>query len=158
MTVATPLASTDDDRRAHTNEIVDRALRHLVDHDMAAFAHLFAPDGWIEFPFGTADFPPRIEGREAIAGYLAHYTEIVDVREVVSETRHQTGDPATVVVEFVSAGFAVETGNAFTMPYIAVISVGPEGIESYRDYWSPLKAAEAIGTTDLRDRADDGDA
>ena len=150
MTAPVPETPSDAAQRAHTNAVVDSALRHLVDHDMAAFAGLFAPDGWIEFPMGAADFPSRIDGRDAVSDYLAHYTDIVDVREIVMETRHQTGNPRTVVVEFVSAGFAVASGNAFTMPYIAVITVGPEGISSYRDYWSPMKAAEIVGSVDLR--------
>lgn len=143
-----PMSS--DARRTRTNDAVDAALRHLVSHDMAAFAELFAPDGVIEFPMGAADFPDRIEGREAIAAYLAHYTEIVDVREIASQTRHQTADPAVVVLEFVSAGFGVATGKPFTLPYVAIITVGDEGIESYRDYWSPSQAAEAVGTSDVR--------
>ncbi len=34
------------------------------------------------------------------------------------------------------------------MPYIAVITVGPEGITGYRDYWNLAVAAEALTPID----------
>lgn len=72
---------------------------------------------------------------------------MLDVRAVASQMRHQTGDPSTVIVEFEAEGVAVAAQKPYRMRYIAVITVGADGIENYRDYWSPLAAAEVLGET-----------
>ena len=81
----------------------------------------------------------------AVAEYLRDYTDHVDLRAITSRTVHQTVDPDVVVVEFEVAGTAVRTGRPYRMRYIAVITVRDGEITGYRDYWSPLAAAEALG-------------
>lgn len=134
-------------RREHANAVIDRALELLVAHDMEGFAQLWAPDGTMEFPFAAAGQPERLDGRSAVADYLSGYTQMLDVRAVASQMRHQTGDPSTVIVEFEVDGVAVAAQKPYRMRYIAVITVGADGIENYRDYWSPLAAAEVLGET-----------
>jgi ketosteroid isomerase-like protein len=56
-----------------------------------------------------------------------------------------------VILEFETTGFAVQSGSPFRMRYIAVITIGDDGIVTYRDYWSPMAAAEALDAPDLRD-------
>jgi ketosteroid isomerase-like protein len=134
-----------DDRRAHTDGVIDRAMELLVAHDMTGFAHLWAPTGTMDFPFAAPGQPPHLDGRDAIVDYLSGYTEMLDVRGIVAQTRHHTLDPETVVVEFEVEGIAVEAQNPYLMRYIAVITVHADGIASYRDYWSPLAATDALG-------------
>jgi ketosteroid isomerase-like protein len=128
-----------------TLEVVDRAMDLLLAHDMAGFARLWAVDGTIEFPFAPAGYPQRLEGRAAIAEYLRDYTDHVDLRAITSRTVHQTVDPDVVVVEFEVDGTAVRTGRPYRMRYISVITVRHGEITGYRDYWSPVAAAEALG-------------
>jgi ketosteroid isomerase-like protein len=126
-------------------ELVEHALDLLLKHDMAGFAGLWAEDGVVEFPFAAAGYPPRVEGREAIADYLRDYPNLLDIRAVTAKTVHETADPAVVVVEFSVAGVAVATQNPYELSYIAVITVEDGEIRHYRDYWSPLAAAEILG-------------
>ncbi|TQM46051.1 nuclear transport factor 2 family protein [Pseudonocardia cypriaca] len=128
-----------------TLEVVDRAMDLLLAHDMAGFAGLWAVDGTIEFPFAPAGYPQRLEGRAAVAEYLRDYTDHVDLRAITSRTVHQTVDPDVVVVEFEVDGTAVRTGRPYRMRYISVITVRDGEITGYRDYWSPVAAAEALG-------------
>ncbi|WP_067544332.1 nuclear transport factor 2 family protein [Nocardia crassostreae] len=128
--------------------LVEHALALLLDHDMAGFAGLWAVDGELEFPFAAADYPARIRGRAAIAGYLRDYPNILDIREIPERTVHETGDPEVVVVEFTAAGVVVATGRDYRLRYIAVITVRDAEIRHYRDYWSPLAAAEIMGGAD----------
>jgi len=58
---------------------------------------------------------------------------------------HQSVDPEVVIVEFEASGTVVATGAPYRMRYIAVITVRNNEIQRYRDYWSPLAAAEAMG-------------
>lgn len=122
--------------RAHRT--MDRLLAAVLAHDMAAFAREWAPDGTMDFPFAPPGGVAHLAGRDAVAAYLEGYTDAVLPRQVVSQTRHETADPDTLVVEFAVAGDVATTGEAYEMRYVAVVTVGDEGIASYRDYWSPL--------------------
>jgi uncharacterized protein len=129
-------------------DVVDRAMDLLLAHDMAGFAGLWAVDGTIEFPFAPDGYPPRLEGRAAVAEYLRDYPEHVDLRAITSRTVHQTVDPDVVVVEFEVDGVAVRTRRPYRMRYVSVITVRGDEIVGYRDYWNPLAAAQALGGAD----------
>lgn len=117
-------------------ETFDRAVSLLLEHDMAGFAALWAPDGTIDFPFAVPPQPRQVKGRDGIADYLAQYIQMVDVREAQVHVIHQTEDPATIIVEWQTSGVFVATGAPYTMPYVAVITVAANGITGYRDYWT----------------------
>ncbi|WP_206066527.1 nuclear transport factor 2 family protein [Nonomuraea composti] len=138
--------------------LVDHALDLLLAKDMTAFAGLWAEDGVIEFPFAQPGYPQRVEGRAAIHEYLRDYPDILDIREITSKTVHQSVDPDVVIVEMEVAGVVAATGRPYTMRYIAVITVRDGEIRSYRDYWSPLAAAEIMGGTDALNDAFSGGA
>lgn len=135
-------SDSDDIRRDRARSTFDRAVELLLQHDMTGFGHLWAPTGTMDFPFATGDQPAHLDGRDAVVAYLADYTAMVDVRDAQVHTVHITGDPDTLVAEWEATGVVVATGRPYRMPYVAVISVGPEGITSYRDYWNLAVAAE----------------
>ncbi|WP_372664129.1 nuclear transport factor 2 family protein [Amycolatopsis kentuckyensis] len=130
------------------SDLVEQALDLLLKHDMAGFADLWAPDGVLEFPFAGPGYPPRVDGRDAIREYLRDYPNLLDVRAVVAKTVHETTDPAVIVAEFTVAGVVVATGKPYELSYIAVLTVEDGEIRHYRDYWSPLAAAEVLGGAD----------
>ncbi|KUI40372.1 nuclear transport factor 2 family protein [Mycobacterium sp. GA-2829] len=138
---------TDRDRRRRAHQTIDRLTKALLAHDMSAFADQWAPDGTMSFPFAPPGWPAPV-GREAVRAYLADYTDTVDVRAVTRMTRHDTTDPDTVILEWAVTGVAVKTGLPYDIAYVAVITVGPDGIVAYRDYWNPLAAAAALGGVD----------
>ncbi|SHE95602.1 nuclear transport factor 2 family protein [Streptoalloteichus hindustanus] len=137
-----------DARRRRAHSTVDEALRLLLAKDMAGFAGLWAPNGTMEFPFAPAGRPRRLDGAAAVREYLRNYTDHLDVHAVTAQTRHETQNPDVLVVEFTVDGVAVRTGRPYQLSYVAVVEVGAEGIVSYRDYWNPLAAAEALGGLD----------
>lgn len=127
--------------------LVDQALDLLLRHDMAGFSNLFAEDAVLEFPFAAPGDRTEVTGRAAIADYLRGYPDLLDIREVVAKTEHQTTDPATVIAEFELAGVVTATQKPYRMRYIAVLTVRDGLFQHYRDYWSPLAAAEILGAT-----------
>ncbi len=131
-------------RRDRARGIFDRAVELLLLHDMTGFAHLWAPAGTMDFPFATGEQPSHLDGRDAVVEYLRHYTDMVDVRDVQVHAVHTTGDPDTLVAEWAASGVVVATGRPYRMPYVAVITVGPEGITGYRDYWNLAVVADAM--------------
>jgi uncharacterized protein len=124
------------------------SLRLLLAKDMTGYAGLWAVDGVMEFPFAPANYPARLEGRVAIEDYLRGYPDLLDVREITEQTIRQTTDPDVVIVEFEAAGQVVATGQPYRMRYAAVVTALDGEIVSYRDYWSPLAAAELLGGLD----------
>lgn len=134
--------------RRSAHDLVDQALDLVLAHDMSGFADLWAVDGTMEFPFAPSGYPQRVEGREAVREYVRDYTDSFDVREITSRTVHTTTDPDTVVVEMELAGLAVRVGRPYRMRYVTVITARDGEIASYREYWNPLAAAEAMGGPD----------
>lgn len=137
-----------DTRRDRARSTFNRAVELLLQHDMLGFAQLWAPDGTMDFPFATGEQPTHLDGREDVVEYLRHYTDMVDVRDAQVHAVHTTGDPDTLVAEWAASGVVVATGRPYRMPYIAVITVGPEGITGYRDYWNLAVVADAMSPAD----------
>jgi len=129
-------------------DLVDQGIDLLLKHDMTGFAGLWAEDGVLEFPFAGPGYPKRVEGRDAIREYLRDYPNLLDIREIVAKTVHETADPSVVVVELTVGGIVVASQKPYELSYIAVITVEDGEIRCYRDYWSPLAAAEALGGLD----------
>jgi uncharacterized protein len=138
---------TDDARRDRAHTTIDALQAALLAHDMDAFADQWAPNGSMTFPFAPPGWP-RLDGREAVREYLTGYTDNFDIRGIRHQIRHDTTNPDTVIVEFGVTGFALKTGRPYEMDYVAIITVGAEGITAYRDYWNALAAAAATGGVD----------
>ncbi|WP_280508202.1 nuclear transport factor 2 family protein [Nocardia flavorosea] len=129
-------------------DLYAESLRLLLAKDMTGYAGLWAVDGVMEFPFAGPGYPARLEGRGAITDYLRGYPDLLDIQEVTPHTLHRSTDPGTVVAEFDAAGRVVATGRPYRMRYVAVLTAYDGEITSYRDYWSPLAAAEFMGGID----------
>lgn len=131
-------------RREHAHKVVNRLNEALLAHDMMAFADQWAPDGRMDFPFAPPGWP-SLRSREQVREYLRPFTESVDIRGIRHQTRHETADPDTLVLEWGVDGIVLTTGRPYAIDYVAVLKVGPEGIEFYRDYWSPLTVGHTLG-------------
>ncbi|MFE4857624.1 nuclear transport factor 2 family protein [Streptomyces sp. NPDC056670] len=119
------------------------SLRLLLDKDIPAWVDLWAEDGVMEFPFAPDGRPKRLENREAVAAYMRHYPDHIDLHDFPELRIHRTTDPDTIVVEMRGVGRLVRTGRPFDMTYIAVVTVRDGRFTSYRDYWNPLAVLEA---------------
>ncbi|CAJ1582378.1 nuclear transport factor 2 family protein [[Mycobacterium] wendilense] len=134
----------DQQRRRRAHAAIDRLQRSLLDQDMSAFADEWAPGGTMSFPFAPPGWP-QLDGREAVRAYVSDYTQTFDVAAISRQIRHDTADPDTVILEWAVSGRALKTDTAYEMDYVAVITVGADGITVYRDYWNPLAAGAALG-------------
>ncbi|MBT2389273.1 nuclear transport factor 2 family protein [Streptomyces maoxianensis] len=119
-------------------ELYRHGLQLLLEKNIPAWVDLWDEDGVLEFPFAPQGWPERLEGRQAIADYMRHYPDHVDVHDFPDVKIHQTTVPETIVVEMRGVGRLVETDSPFDMTYIAVVTVKDGLITSYRDYWNPL--------------------
>ncbi|MFB7656844.1 MULTISPECIES: nuclear transport factor 2 family protein [unclassified Streptomyces] len=129
---------------AHTPapDLYRHSLRLMLDKDIDAWVALWAEDAVMEFPFAPEGWPRRLEGREAVAAYMRHYPDHIDLHDFPELRIHETTDPATVVVEMRAVGRLVRTGAPYDMTYIAVVTVEDGRFTAYRDYWNPLVLQE----------------
>ncbi|BBX72053.1 nuclear transport factor 2 family protein [Mycolicibacterium psychrotolerans] len=138
---------TDDQRRAQTDRVTDALLDSLRRNDMRAFADQWAPDGLMEFPFAPPGYPV-LRSRDDVRDYVKDYSATLRIDTVNELRRHHTLDPDTVILEFSAEGVAVQSNSPYHMDYVAVITVGTDGVQRYRDYWNSLAAAAALGGAD----------
>jgi ketosteroid isomerase-like protein len=136
-----------DERRKRTHACVDRLHAKLLAHDMDSFADEWAPGGEMSFPFAPPGWP-HLRGREEVREYLADYADRIDLRGISHERRHDALDPDTMIIEWGVTGVVLATGAPYDIDYVAVLTVGDDGIESYVDYWSPLAVGTAMGGLD----------
>ena len=136
--------STDNERRDHADRVIDDLLDSLRRRDMRAFADQWAPDGVMEFPFAPPGYPV-LRSRDEVWEYVKDYNASIRLDEITEHRRLHTLDAGTVILEFTADGAALRTGTDYHMDYIAVITIGPDGIEHYRDYWNSRAAAIAMG-------------
>ncbi|MGP3998807.1 nuclear transport factor 2 family protein [Streptomyces sp. 8N706] len=123
-------------------DLYHHSLQLLLDKDIPAWVGLWAEDGILEFPFAPQGWPERLEGKEAIAAYMRHYPDHIDLYDFPDVRIHRTTEPETIVVEMRGVGRMVETDGPFDMSYIAVVAVQDGRFTSYRDYWNPLAVQE----------------
>ena len=139
--------ATDDERHAHSDRVVDTLLDSLRRNDMRAFADQWAPEGVMEFPFAPPGYRV-LNRRDDVWDYVKAYTATIRLDEITEHRRHHTLDPTVVILEFSAKGVAVQTNNPYRMDYVGVVTIGPDGIRHYRDYWNSLAAAAAMGGVD----------
>ncbi len=127
-------------------DLFRHGLQLLLDKNIPAWVALWAQDGQMEFPFAPDGWPTRLAGKEAIAAYMRHYPDHIELHDFPDLTIHETTDPETIVVEMRGIGRLVETDSPFDMTYIAVVVIRDGRFASYRDYWNPLAVSEQPGT------------
>ncbi|MGC5566544.1 nuclear transport factor 2 family protein [Streptomyces sp. FR-108] len=141
-------SSTSTAATAGPADLFRRGLRMLIDKDIPAWVGLWSDEGVLEFPFAPAGWPKRLEGKAAVADYMRHYPDHIDLHDFPDVKVHETDDRGTIVVEMRGVGRVVETGEPFDMTYVAVVTVSRGLITHYRDYWNPL-AVSPGGATDF---------
>lgn len=127
-------------------QLLADAMQALIRNEPGPWIDMFCVDGVLEFPFAPPGYPPKLEGRAAIADFLGGYTDHIDLKAMDFTASHYSGD--TLVIEMTGQGTAVATGNDFTMPYLAIITVRDGKIARYKDYWDPLVGMKAMGGLD----------
>ena len=123
-------------------DLYRHSLRLLLDKNIPGWVGLWAENGVMEFPFAPGGWPERLAGKEAIAAYMRHYPDHVDLKDFPGLRIHETTDLETIVVEMRGIGRLVETDTPFDMTYIAVVTIRDGHFSSYRDYWNPLAVLE----------------
>ncbi len=124
-------------------------LRHSLDtflaKDIKGWSLLCADDVVAEFPFAPEGSPTRLQGREALYGYLRNYPSVIDVHSIPHLRIYSTGDPNVAIAEWSSSGEVLMNGYAYEMSYATFVTFKDGLIVNYREYWNPLAFTQAMG-------------
>ncbi|WP_426131504.1 nuclear transport factor 2 family protein [Pararhizobium sp. PWRC1-1] len=124
-------------------------LRHSLDiflaKDMKGWSLLCDDDVIAEFPFAPEGSPRRLEGREALYGYLRNYPSVINVRSIPKLRIYSTDDATVAIAEWSASGEVLTNGNAYEMSYATFVTFKDGLIVNYREYWNPLAFIQAMG-------------
>lgn len=128
-------------------EALDRMRAAAIAQSAAEMGQVYAPDAVHEFPFTRPGAPARMEGRDAIIGFITGFWDTSPLRYERYRTIaiHQTADPDTIVVEQEVAGTSTTTGS-FVLPNVLVLQARHGQITHLRDYANLLALADALGS------------
>lgn len=128
-------------------EVLERMREAAITRSARDMSSVYAVDAVHEFPFTRPGVPSRIEGRDAIMGFISEFWSTSPLRYERYRTIaiHGTADPDTIVVEQEVAGTSSTTGS-FALPNIMVLKTRHGEIAHLRDYANLLAVEEAIGS------------
>jgi ketosteroid isomerase-like protein len=117
-------------------EIVKEVRARVMRGDPDGVAELLTEDVVIEHPFGPADIPPRMEGRETFRTHVknALARSRIEIFGFEDHEVHQTTDPNVVVIECELHARNRENGEPVNMRYVQVIKARDGKIAHWRDY------------------------
>jgi uncharacterized protein len=130
-----------------SRDIAEQVLRAGLEQDTETFVSLFAPDGYVEWPYRPAGIPGRLTGRDQIREFLtAQAKGLVKFDEFRDTVIYEATDPEVVIVEYEAYGTVIPTGAPLHQTIIAVLRIRDGLVVSYRDYLNPLILAEALAS------------
>jgi ketosteroid isomerase-like protein len=121
-------------------EVFQQILTGMAAGDEEALVGRCRDDVVFEFPFAPDGRPRKVQGKEAVAEYLAVVTSGAVPDRLTNLEMHQTVDPEVAVIEFSVAGRLRESDAPFERSYVVVLTVRHGLVVRYRDYWNPLES------------------
>lgn len=134
--------------RTDPRAVLARWRQAAIDQSADDLRRVYAADAVHEFPFTLPGLPSHLEGRDAIVDWVTEGWRSGPLRYERYRTVaiHDTGDPATIVVEQEVTGTSATTGP-FTLPNLLVLTVHNGQVGRLRDYVNLPAAAAAMGGT-----------
>ena len=125
---------------------VEGHLKHLLAQDVASWVDLWSDEGVFEFPYAPVGYTQRLDGKAAVANYMAGFPDKIKIDhfDVVGLVQNEAGTEG--FLEFTCNGKIVQTGRPYNQHYASFIKVNEQGkVLLYRDFWNPLIVIEAFG-------------
>ena len=121
------------------------ALGDELAPEATTFVEMMAENSVMKFPYAPPGGISRLDGRAAIARYIADLG--VDIESMSAPRIHRSRENGVVVLEFSGVGRSIANGKTYQQNYISVITLRDGHIAHYRDYWNPLVILDAMGAT-----------
>jgi ketosteroid isomerase-like protein len=140
----TPIANLEDfaalDPFFHT---IQEGLSGVVEADH--FFDLLAEDIVTEYVVTVPDYPPRVEGRAALAELYRPYGTAMTLERCFDLAVYHDPAKSVVVLEYASEGHAVGTGSRYSNRFISVLTIRDREVVHWRDYLNPVAVFDALG-------------
>lgn len=130
---------------ADMDPAIARAIEAFNEHDPDGFIAEFAEEGTFFDPVQDHELTKAEQG-EYIAEVLEAFPDVQ-----TEEKRIISSEDTTAVEAVFHATHEGEfdgippTGETIAVPFVSIITVSDDGIESWRDYWDQQTFAEQIG-------------
>ena len=126
--------------------IIEQGLRGLV--EPGHFFDLMAGDVVTEYVVTVPGYPPRIEGRQALAELYRPYGNALELDRCFDLAVYHDPDKGVAVLEYASEGRTVDGNRPYANRYISVITIRDGEIVHWRDYLNPVAVFNALGWPD----------
>jgi len=124
---------------------------HIIQEGLAGFVeadHFFdlLAEGIVtEYVVTVPDYPPRVEGRAALAELYRPYGTRMRLERCFDLAIYHDATKGVVVLEYASEGHAVGTGNRYSNRFISVLTLRDGEVVHWRDYLNPVAVFDALG-------------
>jgi uncharacterized protein len=135
-----------DETRKYTTEQVFAEHLALIVKDIPAWVDLFTEDAVIEFPYAS-DTPRRLEGKKAIYNYMKDVPAQMQNLIFKNVRKYPTSNPNLLWAEVHGEAVIAATGCHYQQDYVMRLETKEGKIFHYREYWNPISAIEAWGST-----------
>jgi hypothetical protein len=131
--------------RARNRAVVERFFAALEAKDLAAFLDVWADDGVQVMPFAPADFPSRLDGKDAIR---AQYGSLPDNYRYMRFPREITPmqDPERFVVRY-TGQIGLASGGRYDNTYVGLFTVADGRVREFVEFFDPVVLQNAFGAT-----------
>ena len=123
--------------------IIQEGLAGFVEADH--FFDLLAEDIVTEYVVTVPEYPPRVEGRHALAELYRPYGTAMTLERCFDLAVYHDPAKSVVVPEYASEGHAVKTGNRYRNRFISVLTLRDGEVVHWRDYLNPVAVFDALG-------------
>jgi len=127
---------------SHT-ELLRRHLANAGKPRAEQDADVYAEDLVTEFPYAPEDHTRRLEGPEALLGFLSRIATFALGFKLSEPTLVSEGD--TFVAEYHGSATFKSTGLPYEQDYVLVGQVRDGKIASLREHYDPLRVLRAMG-------------
>ena len=131
-------------RKDGPRAVLARFRRAAVEQSVDLMRQVYAVDAVHEFPFTRPGLPTRLVGVDEIIRWTTEVWPAFRFESYRTIAVHDTGDPATIVVEQEAVGVSPTTGQ-FALPNIVVLTAHDGRITHLRDYVNLPAVAAALG-------------
>ncbi len=123
--------------------IIEQGLEGLV--DPGHFFDLMAEDVITEYVITVPGYPPRVEGRQALAELYRPYGNAIQLDRCFDLAVYHDAAKGVAILEYASEGHTVEGNRPYANRFVSVITIRDQEIAHWRDYLNPVAVFDALG-------------
>jgi ketosteroid isomerase-like protein len=126
------------------SDLLSRHLQTLV-HDNAQWQSLIADDLLWELVYAPSlGHPARLSGREEVMRHVTWFSGAVEDFRFVNPRVHPLADPEGAVAEVSAEALIKATRRIYRQDYVLILRAVGGKIAFLREYFDPVRAAQAL--------------